>query len=192
VRLRVGLTGQNPPVMSCLNLVRALGITIEYGSEFIGQVGRPPDKDKATNRLTVFGYKHTSISRIFSEFIARFHACSSTDSENEWVSMVDSYVINSVTHSIVHSLSDNLSALISASIRELGSDPFAEKMFLTSITFESQSIVVRFLSSVFHSCSSLESICIPTSFRFIGDNCFLFWASLVSVTFEYPSMLERI
>jgi hypothetical protein len=114
------------------------------------------------------------------------------DPENQWFGMVDSYLINYVMHSIVRSFSDDSSAVVSNTIHELGSFAFAENVSLTTVTFESPSIVVKFLSLAFSDCCSLESICIPSSVRFIGSECFGACKSLISVTFEQPSQLEVI
>jgi hypothetical protein len=114
------------------------------------------------------------------------------DPENEWFCMIDSYLINVLTHSMVRFFSEHSSAVISNSIHELGPDTFADLSSLTTVTFESPSLVARFLSCVFLDCSSLESICIPSSVRSIGEECFSQCESLVSVTFEQPSMLEII
>jgi hypothetical protein len=114
------------------------------------------------------------------------------DPENQWFSMVDSYLITFVTHSMVYFFSGDSSPVISSTIQELGSHVFAWRDSLTTITFELPSIVVRFLDYAFLCCFSLESISIPTSVRFIGGWCFFQCKALVSVTFEQPSTLEMI
>jgi hypothetical protein len=114
------------------------------------------------------------------------------DPENHWFGMIDPYLVHFLTHSIVRFFSDDSSALISNSIQEIGPDAFTGRDLLTTVTFESPSIVVKILNSAFSGCSSLKSICIPASVRFIGEECFTLCASLISVTFEKPSTLEII
>jgi hypothetical protein len=114
------------------------------------------------------------------------------DPENAWFRKIDSYLIKVLTHAMVRFFSEDSSAVISNTISELGPDAFADLLSLTTITFESPSIVAMFLNCAFCDCSSLESICIPSSVQFIGEECFSQCESLVSVTFEQPSMLEII
>jgi hypothetical protein len=114
------------------------------------------------------------------------------DPDNQFFSMVDSYLINFVTHSIIRFFSDDSATVIWNSIRELGLDSFTRRNLLTTLTFESPSIVVKFLGYAFLDCASLKSICIPASVQFVGQGCFTSCKSLVSVTFEEPSALAIV
>jgi hypothetical protein len=114
------------------------------------------------------------------------------DPENQWFHMMDSYLIYTLTHSIVHSFSEDSLAVIPNSIQEVATDAFAAKVSLTTVTFESPSIVAQLLSYAFCDCSSLKSICIPSSVQLIDENCFSECVNLVSVAFEQPSMLVII
>jgi hypothetical protein len=63
---------------------------------------------------------------------------------------------------------------------------------VSSVTFESGSIVSRIGGSAFQYCDQLSSICIPSSVERIAHSCFHSCRSLSSVTFESGSRLSSI
>jgi hypothetical protein len=83
-----------------------------------------------------------------------------------------------------------LSISIPASVEILGDKCFA-KCWLSSVTFESGSNLIRIEARAFHKCLELESISIPATVESLGDKCFSKCRSLSSLTFESGSKLVR-
>jgi hypothetical protein len=81
--------------------------------------------------------------------------------------------------------------MIPSSVAVLGSSCFSECKSLSSISFESNSRLMRIEWDAF-SCSSLQSIVIPSSVEIIGSSCFARCTPLSSILFESNSRLLRI
>jgi tRNA A-37 threonylcarbamoyl transferase component Bud32 len=81
--------------------------------------------------------------------------------------------------------------LIPSNVEILGSKCFSYCESLSSITFESNSHLIRIESEAFYK-SSLETIMIPKNVEILGSKCFSYCKSLSSITFESNSHLTRI
>jgi hypothetical protein len=81
---------------------------------------------------------------------------------------------------------------IPASVESLGEECFSGCATLSSLTFESESKLVRIQTRTFANSEKLKSISIPASVESLGDECFFACRSLSSVTFESGSKLARI
>jgi hypothetical protein len=80
---------------------------------------------------------------------------------------------------------------IPKSAEHLYSSCFKSHRLLSSISFESNSVLKRIESYAFSS-SSLQSIVIPRSVEILGSSCFSYCKSLSSISFESNSGLKRI
>jgi hypothetical protein len=81
--------------------------------------------------------------------------------------------------------------VIPSTVQILGSSCFSYCESLSSISFESNSQLIRIESFAF-SGSSLESIVIPSTVQILGSSCFSSCKSFSSISFESSSRLIRI
>jgi hypothetical protein len=81
--------------------------------------------------------------------------------------------------------------LIPGAVEILGSSCFWNCKSFSSISFESNSRLIRIESYAF-SYSSLQSILIPCSVEILGSQCFSNCDSLSSIQSQFPSQLKRI
>jgi hypothetical protein len=81
------------------------------------------------------------------------------------------FLIDIVYHKLIHNFSVSSNIEIPRTIEILGSSCFAECQSLSSISFESNSVLKRIESSAFYA-SSLQSIKIPRNVQFIDGSAF--------------------
>jgi Pyruvate/2-oxoacid:ferredoxin oxidoreductase delta subunit len=84
------------------------------------------------------------------------------------------------------------SMLIPHHVQILCSSCFSYCNSLSSISFETESELIRIDSCSFHGCSSLKSITIPHHVQILCSSCFSDCNSLSSISFETESELTRI
>ena len=84
------------------------------------------------------------------------------------------------------------SIVIPASVKSIGDNAFHDCTNLTTVEFETGSVLETIGKKAFENCSSLTSIVIPASVKSIGDNAFHDCRNLTTVEFETGSVLETI
>jgi hypothetical protein len=101
------------------------------------------------------------------------------------------FLLDVVDHRLIRNFSGASHITIPRDIEILGSSCFHECESLLSISFESNSRLIRIDSYPF-SKSSVQSIVIPRSVEILGSSCFRDCKSLSSISFESNSRLKRI
>jgi hypothetical protein len=84
------------------------------------------------------------------------------------------------------------SLFIPSSVEKLGRECFIRCESLSTVTFESGSLLSNILDRAFCGCRSLLSICIPSSVTHLGGECFSRCESLSTVTIESRSKLSTV
>jgi predicted metal-binding protein len=115
----------------------------------------------------------------------------SIESGNDILVIEDDFLIDGFHHKLIRNVSKLSEIEIGRSIEILGSKCFSDCKSLSSITFESQSLLTQIESEAFAK-SSLQSILIPRNVEILGSKCFSYCKSLSSITFESNSHLTRI
>jgi hypothetical protein len=95
------------------------------------------------------------------------------------------------SHKLIRNFSTSSRIEIGRDVEILGSSCFSSCYSLSSVSFESESRLIRIESSAF-SYSSLESIIIPRTVEILCSECFSSCKSLSSISFESDSRLTRI
>jgi hypothetical protein len=101
------------------------------------------------------------------------------------------FLLDVADHRLIRNFLASFHITIPRDIEILGSSCFRECKSFSSISFESNSRVMRIESYAF-SESSLQSIVIPSSVEIFGSSCFQLCESLSSSSFESNSRLKRI
>jgi hypothetical protein len=101
------------------------------------------------------------------------------------------FLLNVIDHRLIRNLSGLSHITIPCDIEILGSSCFASCRSLSSISFESNSRLMRIESNAF-SHSSLQSIVIPSNVEILASSCFYKCESFSSISFESNSRLRRI
>jgi hypothetical protein len=115
----------------------------------------------------------------------------SIESGNDIFVIEHDFVIDVPHHKLIRNFSESSTIEIGRNTEILGSNSFSYCKSLSSITFESNSLLIRIVSEVFDE-SSLQSIIIPSNVEILGSKCFSNCKSLSSITFESNSRLTRI
>jgi hypothetical protein len=115
----------------------------------------------------------------------------SIEAGHEQFSIENDFLVDIINHRLIRNFSSSSNIIISSDIEILGSSCFSSCESLSSISFESNSRLIRIESSAF-SYSSLESISIPRNVEIFGSSCFSSCRSLSSISFESNSRLLRI
>jgi predicted metal-binding protein len=115
----------------------------------------------------------------------------SIESGNEMFVIEKDFLIDILHHKLIRNLSKSSEVEIARTIEIVGSNCFSCCKSLSSITFESDSLLTRIESEAF-SYSSLRSILIPRNVEILGSECFYNCISLSSIIFESNSLLTRI
>jgi uncharacterized protein YuzB (UPF0349 family) len=110
---------------------------------------------------------------------------------NETFIVENGFLIDILHHALIWSFLTLSTVEIPNNIEILGSKCFSQCKSFSSITFESNSQLIRIESFAFSS-SSLQTIVIPSSVEILGSKCFSECKSLSSITFESNSRLTRI
>jgi hypothetical protein len=117
--------------------------------------------------------------------------CVSIESGHERFSIEDNFLVDIINHGLIRNFSSSSSITICSDIEILASRCFSFCDLLSSISFESNSRLLRIDSHGF-TCSSLHSIEIPRNVEILGSSCFYNCKSLSSISFESNSRLIRI
>jgi tRNA A-37 threonylcarbamoyl transferase component Bud32 len=126
-----------------------------------------------------------------SAFIGVTLSSISIESGSEMFVIENDFLIDVLHHKLIRNFSESSKIEIGQNVEILGSKCFSFCKSLSSITFESNSLLTRIESEAFSS-SSLESILIPRNVEILGSKCFDNCTSLSSITFESNSRLTRI
>jgi hypothetical protein len=126
-----------------------------------------------------------------STFIGMTLSSITIESGNAIFAIEKDFLIDVFHHKLIQNFSKSSAIELGRNIEILGSKCFSYCQLLSSITFESNSRLIRIESLAF-SQSSLRSIMIPKSVEILGSSCFSFCYSLSSITFESNSQLIRI
>jgi hypothetical protein len=100
-------------------------------------------------------------------------------------------LIDVVHRKLIRNFSNSSAVEVGRNIEIFGSKCFSWCTTLSSITFESNSLLTRIESEAFYG-SSLQLILIPSNVEILGSSCFSNCKSLLSITFESDSHLTRI
>jgi hypothetical protein len=101
------------------------------------------------------------------------------------------FLLDIVDHRLIRNLSGMSHITIPRDIEIVGSSCFRECKSLSSISFESNSRLLRIESDAF-SGSSFQSIVILSNVEILGSSCFAWCESLSFISFESNSSLKRI
>jgi uncharacterized protein YuzB (UPF0349 family) len=115
----------------------------------------------------------------------------SIESGNEIFVIENDFMIDVLHHKLIRNFSRSSNLEIVSDLEILGLSCFSYCTSLSSISFESNSGLIRIESFAF-SGSSLESIVIPSTVQIFGSSCFYSCESLSSITFESNSHLTWI
>jgi hypothetical protein len=110
----------------------------------------------------------------------------STESGNEVFVVENEILIDIVHHKLIRNFSRSSNIEIGSDIEILGSSCFSSCKSRSSISFESNSRLIRIESDAFF-YSPLQSIVIPSNVEILGSKCFSYCQSLSSITFESNS-----
>jgi hypothetical protein len=113
------------------------------------------------------------------------------ESGNDIFIVENGFLLNVVDHKLIRNFSPFSEVEIPRHVEIIGSSCFSYCKSLSSITFESNSLLTRIESESFYK-SSLSSILIPRNVEIVGSKCFSDRQSLSSITFESNSHLTRM